>query len=87
MSIEDMADFLEFFNTEEDVCSLNSEDMGVDYCRTHSCKDCALKYLESQDCDISKYVENCGDCGFCKSIDIVGNIHDYDSLLEISRNT
>ncbi len=46
MSLEEMAVFLGFFNTEEDICSMCNSKMGVDYCRTHTCVECAKKFLE-----------------------------------------
>ena len=48
MSVEEMADFLGLFNTEEDICRLNNDEMAVDYCRFHNCRDCAMKYLKSE---------------------------------------
>lgn len=48
MSIEEMADFIGFFNTEEDICSLNNDKMSADYCCCHNCRNCAMKYLESE---------------------------------------
>lgn len=48
MSVEEMAEFLGFFNTEEDICSLSNPKMGADYCAHHNCSDCALKYLQGE---------------------------------------
>ena len=48
MSLEEMADFLGFFNVEEEICFFNNKDMGVEYCKIHSCSNCALRYLESE---------------------------------------
>lgn len=48
MGIEELADFLGFFNVEEEICFFNNKDMGGEYCRIHDCSDCALRYLESE---------------------------------------
>lgn len=46
MSIEEMSEFIGYINLEEDICSARFAKDGADYCRTHSCVDCAKKYLE-----------------------------------------
>ncbi len=46
MSVEEMAYFLGFFNPEEDICSMCDAKNGGEYCRTHTCVECAKKYLE-----------------------------------------
>lgn len=52
MDIEKMADFLGFFNAEEDICNLSNHKMGVDYCAHHNCHDCAMKYLTQQESEV-----------------------------------
>ena len=46
MSIDEMSEFIGFFNFEEDICSECNAKTGADYCRTHTCIECAKKYLE-----------------------------------------
>lgn len=47
MSIEKMAEFIGSLNSEWDICDLMAD---KELCRTHDCKGCARKYLESE-CD------------------------------------
>lgn len=58
MSIEEMSEFLGFFNAEEDICSMCSARNGSDYCRTHSCVDCAKKYLEKDGAKGEDHTDN-----------------------------
>lgn len=53
MSFEEMARFLSFFNREEDMCSRCNAHDGGDYCHTHTCIECAKKYLEEDSTDNS----------------------------------
>lgn len=46
MSIDEMSEFIGFLNFEEDICSECNAKTGADYCRTHTCIECAKKYLE-----------------------------------------
>lgn len=46
MSIDEMSEFLGFFNFEEDICSECDAKAGTEYCRTHTCVECAKKFLE-----------------------------------------
>ena len=48
MGIDEMAEFFGYYNMEEDMCWLSNKNMGADFCRTHSCMDCAKKWLESE---------------------------------------
>ena len=47
MSIEEMAEFIGYFNIEEDLCSLHLEEF-PEYCSHHNCADCALRYLKGE---------------------------------------
>ena len=47
MDIEEMADFIGSLDCEEDLCGFVADNTSMDFCRTHECKDCARKYLES----------------------------------------
>ncbi len=48
MSFDEMADFLGFFNVEEQICRLVNPSMGDSFCRLHECSNCAKVYLESE---------------------------------------
>lgn len=45
MNIDEMSEFLGFFNFEEDICSECNAKTGDEYCRTHTCVESAKKFL------------------------------------------
>lgn len=48
MGKRELAEFLGYFTTEEQVCQKVNPDMGVSYCQLHDCGECAMRYLESE---------------------------------------
>lgn len=46
MNIDEMSEFLGFFNFEEDICSGCNAKTGAEICRTHTCVERAKKFLE-----------------------------------------
>lgn len=48
MDLNEMADFLSYFDINEVICRRVNPEMGVSFCSTHTCSECAREYLESE---------------------------------------